>query len=85
MPKVGKKEFAYTEKGKKAAEAYAKKTGKSVKGKKLNPTTEPGDDKRRYIDLPRAGGDETRRRKTPPNIAKPTTPKFRPKLTKGAR
>lgn len=33
MPKVGKKEFAYTDKGKKAAEAYAKKTGKSVKGK----------------------------------------------------
>ena len=27
MPKVGKKEFAYTEKGKKAAKAYSKKTG----------------------------------------------------------
>jgi hypothetical protein len=36
MPKVGKKEFAYTEAGKKAAEAYAKKTGKSVKGKGKN-------------------------------------------------
>jgi hypothetical protein len=74
MPKVGKKEFAYTDKGKKAAEAYAKKTGKSVKGKKLNTTTVPGD-----------GGGENRRRTTPPNIVKPTTPKFRPKLTKGAR
>jgi len=84
MPKVGKKEFAYTEKGKKAAEAYAKKTGKSVKGKKLNTTTVPGDDRRR-IDPPRAGGGENRRRTTPPNIVKPTTPKFRPKLTKGAR
>ena len=29
MPKVGKKEFPYTDKGKKAAAAYAKKTGKT--------------------------------------------------------
>ena len=28
MPMVGKKKFAYTKKGKKAAKAYAKKTGK---------------------------------------------------------
>ncbi len=34
MPKVGKKKFAYTEKGKKQAKAYAKKTGKKVGGKK---------------------------------------------------
>jgi hypothetical protein len=33
MPKVGMKEFSYTPAGKKAAAAYAKKTGKSVKGK----------------------------------------------------
>ena len=31
MPKVGSKKFAYTEKGKKAAKAHAKKTGKKVK------------------------------------------------------
>jgi len=31
MPKVGKKHFAYTKKGKKAARSYAKKTGKKVK------------------------------------------------------
>ena len=31
MPKVGSKKFAYTEKGKKAAKVYAKKTGKKVK------------------------------------------------------
>jgi hypothetical protein len=31
MPKVGKKKFAYTAKGKKAAKKYAKKTGKKVK------------------------------------------------------
>jgi hypothetical protein len=31
MPKVGSKKFAYTAKGKKAAKAYAKKTGKKVK------------------------------------------------------
>jgi len=33
MPKVGKKKFAYTPKGKKAAKKYAKKTGKKVKKK----------------------------------------------------
>jgi hypothetical protein len=31
MPKVGKKEFPYTAKGKAAAKKYAKKTGKKVK------------------------------------------------------
>ena len=30
MPKVGKKHFSYSEKGKKAAKAHAKKTGQSV-------------------------------------------------------
>ena len=30
MPKVGKKSFAYTKGGKKAAKSYAKKTGKKV-------------------------------------------------------
>ena len=34
MPKVGKKKFAYTKKGKKAAKAYAKKRGKKVAKKK---------------------------------------------------
>ena len=34
MPKVGKKHFSYTEKGKKAARKYAKKTGKKVTKKK---------------------------------------------------
>ena len=31
MPKVGKKKFPYTLKGKKAAKQYAKKTGKKVR------------------------------------------------------
>jgi hypothetical protein len=31
MPKVGKKKFSYTKKGKKAAKKYAKKSGKKVK------------------------------------------------------
>tara|TARA_R100000655_G_scaffold2919_2_gene11107 strand:+ start:632 stop:739 length:108 start_codon:yes stop_codon:yes gene_type:complete len=31
MPKVGKKKFAYTKKGKAAAKKAAKKTGKKVK------------------------------------------------------
>lgn len=31
MPKVGKKKFAYTAKGKKAVKKYAKKTGKKMK------------------------------------------------------
>ena len=31
MPKVGKKEFDYTEKGKTEAKAYAKETGQEVK------------------------------------------------------
>ena len=30
---VGKKKFAYTKKGKKAAKAYAKKTGKKMRKK----------------------------------------------------
>jgi len=33
MPKVGKKKFAYTAKGKKKAKVYAKKTGKKIKKK----------------------------------------------------
>jgi hypothetical protein len=34
MPKVGKRKFAYTAKGKKAASDYAKKTGKKMAKKK---------------------------------------------------
>ena len=34
MPKVGKKHFSYTEKGKKAAKSYAKKTGQKMTKKK---------------------------------------------------
>jgi len=34
MPKVGKKHFSYSDKGKKAAKAYAKKTGKKMTKKK---------------------------------------------------
>jgi|TARA_Y100000296_G_scaffold83941_1_gene116047 hypothetical protein len=34
MPKVGKKYFAYSPKGKADAKKYAKKTGKKVKKKK---------------------------------------------------
>ena len=31
MPKVGRKKFPYTKKGKTAARSYARKTGKKVK------------------------------------------------------
>ena len=31
MPKVGKKKFSYTKKGKRASKKYAKKTGKRMK------------------------------------------------------
>ena len=34
MPKVGKKKFSYTPKGKAKAKMYAKKTGKKVINKK---------------------------------------------------
>ena len=34
MPKVGKKKFSYTKRGKKAAKKYAKKTGKKVSRRK---------------------------------------------------
>ncbi len=34
MPKVGKKKFPYTAKGKAAAKKYAKKTGKKMNGKR---------------------------------------------------
>ena len=33
MPKVGKKKFSYTKKGKQAAKKYAKKTNKKAKSK----------------------------------------------------
>ena len=36
MPKVGKKKFPYTAKGKKAAKTYAKKTGKKMSKKKMD-------------------------------------------------
>jgi len=38
MPKVGKKHFSYSKKGKEAAKAYAKKTGKKVTRKKKSKT-----------------------------------------------
>ena len=41
MPKVGGKKFAYTTKGKSAAKAYAKKTGKKVVTKKKVNTKKP--------------------------------------------
>ena len=34
MPRVGKKHFSYSEKGKKAAKKYAKRVGKKVKYKR---------------------------------------------------
>jgi hypothetical protein len=34
MPKVGKKKFSYTKKGKAKAKAYSKKVGKKVKSSK---------------------------------------------------
>jgi len=34
MPKVGKKHFSYSKKGKEEARKYAKKVGKKVTGKK---------------------------------------------------
>ena len=34
MPKVGKKKFSYTKKGKAAAKRHAKKTGKKVRRSK---------------------------------------------------
>jgi hypothetical protein len=38
MPKVGKKKFSYTAKGKAAAKKYAKKTGKKVSKPKKSST-----------------------------------------------
>jgi len=34
MPKVGRKKFSYSSKGKAAAKRYARKTGKKVKSRK---------------------------------------------------
>ena len=42
MPKVGTKKFAYTTKGKAAAKAYAKKTGKKMATKKGAGMTKKG-------------------------------------------
>ena len=43
MPKVGGKRFGYSKKGKAAAKAYAKRTGKRItKGKKTKKTMKRG-------------------------------------------
>tara|TARA_R100000808_G_C2145859_1_gene153713 strand:+ start:2596 stop:2733 length:138 start_codon:yes stop_codon:yes gene_type:complete len=43
MPKVGGKKFSYTKKGKAAAKAYAKRTGKKItKGKKTKSKSKRG-------------------------------------------
>ena len=43
MPKVGGKKFSYTKKGKAAAKAYAKRTGKKMtKGKKTKGKSKRG-------------------------------------------
>ena len=43
MPKVGTKKFSYSKKGKAAAKAYAKRTGKKItKGKKTKGKSKRG-------------------------------------------
>jgi hypothetical protein len=42
MPMVGKMKFAYTEKGKKEAKSYAKKTGKAMTAKPMKKASKPG-------------------------------------------
>jgi hypothetical protein len=43
MPKVGGKKFSYSKKGKAAAKAYAKRTGKKItKGKKTKGKSKRG-------------------------------------------
>tara|TARA_Y100000310_G_scaffold314070_1_gene363114 strand:+ start:276 stop:422 length:147 start_codon:yes stop_codon:yes gene_type:complete len=42
MPKVGNKHFSYSSKGKKAAQAYAKRTGKAVRMSKTSGKSKKG-------------------------------------------
>ena len=42
MPMVGKMKFAYTEKGKKEAKSYAKKTGKKMATKPMKKSAKRG-------------------------------------------
>ena len=42
MPMVGKMKFAYTEKGKKEAKSYAKKTGKAMTAKPMKNAAKRG-------------------------------------------
>ncbi len=42
MPMVGTKKFAYTEKGKKEAKAYAKKSGKKMAAKPMKKAAKRG-------------------------------------------
>ena len=42
MPKVGNKHFSYSDKGKKAAQAYAKRTGKTVRRGKSDKSKKGG-------------------------------------------
>jgi hypothetical protein len=42
MPMVGKMKFAYTEKGKKEAKAYAKKSGKKMAAKPMKKAAKRG-------------------------------------------
>ena len=42
MPMVGKMKFAYTEKGKKEAKSYTKKTGKKMSAKPMKKSAKRG-------------------------------------------
>ena len=55
MPKVGKKEFSYSDKGKAKAKAYAEKTGQSIE-KGSSPMAYESNDARNRSQVYREGG-----------------------------
>ena len=55
MPKVGKKEFSYSDKGKAKAKAYAEKTGQSIE-KGSSPMAYESNDARNRSQISKEGG-----------------------------
>ena len=73
MPKVGKKEFDYTKKGKAKAKAYAEKTGQNIE-KGNSPMAYESNDARNRSQVYKEGGKVESKRERMKSIMEPTFP-----------
>tara|TARA_R100000808_G_C2091753_1_gene111905 strand:- start:287 stop:583 length:297 start_codon:yes stop_codon:yes gene_type:complete len=74
MPKVGKKEFSYTEKGKAEAKAYAEKTGQNIE-KGSSPMAYESNDARNRSQVYKKGGKVEYSKSNPGDTTKKTKSK----------